>query len=258
MKRAICLVTAALMLGLSVTGCNKPVNKVHSAADLPGKTIACQNGTTGYIFAMDIENAKVEGYNTGMEAIEALLQGRADAVIIDSEPAKLFVSQNPSLVILADPFAEEEYAISYQKGNEELGTKLNDVLTELKADGTLGSITTHWIGNNADQVSYQSISGGEYPNGRLIMATNAEFPPYEYFIDGEIVGIDPDMMRAVCDKLGMELVIQNMVFDDVLQAVQDGRADVGVAGITASDERREIVDFTQSYATTTQVIIVCA
>ena len=258
MKQTICLGIAALMLGLSMTGCNQSANRVHSASDLPGKTIACQNGTTGYIFAMDIEGANVVGYDTGLDAIDALSQGLVDAVIIDGEPAKLFVSQDPSLVILADPFAEEEYAISYPKGSDELGEKLNDALTELKADGTLGSITTHWIGDNADQKSYQSIAGGEYPNGKLVMATNAEFPPYEYFIDGEIVGIDPDMMRAVCDKLGMELVIQNMVFDDVLQAVQDGRADVGVAAITASDERREVVDFTQSYATTTQVIIVRA
>ncbi|MCR5718122.1 MAG: transporter substrate-binding domain-containing protein [Oscillospiraceae bacterium] len=256
MKYTVPLTAAALLIGLSLTGCNKvPANKVHSAADLVGKTIACQYGTTGYIFAGDVENASVVGYNTGSEAIEALKSGQADAVIIDNEPAKLYVSQDPSLTILADPFAEEEYAIAYRIGNDELGEKLDEALSILKKDGTLGNITSHWIGENADYVSYQP-SDEEHPNGQLFMATNAEFPPYEFFNNGEIVGIDADMMRAVCDKLGMELVIQNMEFQDILTAVEDGRADVGVAGITDSDERREIVDFTQSYAVTTQVIIV--
>ena len=258
MKKTLGLLAAALMLGAAITGCSAPANTVHSANDLVGKTIACQLGTTGYIYAGDIENANVEGYNKGADAIQALIQGKAEAVIIDSEPAKVFVSKNTSLTILSDPFAKEEYAIAYKKGNDELGKKIDGALTELKADGTLDTIIGHWIGDNADQVSYVSPEGTAHDNGKLIMATNAAFPPYESTVGGEVVGIDADMMHAVCDKLGMELVIEDMEFDSIIAAVDSGKADVGVAGMTVTEERLKNVSFSQGYATTTQVIVVRA
>ena len=88
------------------------------------------------------------------------------------------------------------------------------------------------------------------------MATNAEFPPYES-VDGDtIVGVDVDMRQAVCDEIGMELKVENMEFDSIIAAVQSGKADVGVAGMTVTPDREENVSFTQGYATTTQVIIV--
>ena len=90
----------------------------------------------------------------------------------------------------------------------------------------------------------------------LHMATNAEFPPYEYMEKNKIVGIDPDIAQAICDKLGYKLVIDNMQFEAIIAAVTSGKADFGMAGMTVTDERKEAVDFTDTYATTTQVIIV--
>ena len=259
MKKTIGLLSAALLLGAALTACSIPANTVHCADDLKGKTIACQLGTTGYIFAGDVDGANVEGYNKGADAIQALVQGKADAVIIDSEPAKVFVSKNPTLTILNDPFVEEEYAIAYRKGNDELGQKIDEALTELKADGTLDAIVGHWIGENADQVSYSAPSGTDYPDdGVLIMAINAAFPPYESTVGGQVVGIDPDIMRAVCAKLGKQLVIEDMEFDSIIAAVDSGKADVGVAGMTVTEERLKNVSFTQGYATSTQVIVVRA
>lgn len=256
MKKTICTLTASVLLALSLSACGgAPANTVHNADDLKDKTIACQLGTTGYIFAGDVEGAVVEGYNKGADAVQALVQGKADAVIIDSEPAKVFVTKNTSLTILPDPFAVEEYAIAYKKGNDELGSQLDKALDELKADGTLDAITAHWIGDDADYVSYtpdDSVSR----DGKIIMATNAEFPPYESKDGDQIVGIDVDMMRAVCDKLGKELVIEDMAFDSIIAAVDSGKADVGVAGMSVTPEREQNVSFSQGYATTTQVIIV--
>lgn len=258
MKKTFSLLTASVLLGAALTGCGVPANTVHSVDDLEGKTIACQLGTTGYILSGDIADATVEGYNKGADAIQALAQGKADAVIIDSEPAKVFVDKNPKLTILSDPFVVEEYAIAYKKGNDELGQKIDEALTELKEDGTLDEIVSHWIGDEADQVSYTPDAGVSRDNGQLIMATNAAFPPYESTSGGAVVGIDPDMMQAVCDKLGMELVIEDMEFDSIIAAVDSGKADVGVAGMSVTEDRLKNVSFTQGYATTTQVIVVRA
>ncbi len=90
----------------------------------------------------------------------------------------------------------------------------------------------------------------------LIMATNAAFPPYEYYEGEDIVGIDAEIAQAIADKLGMELQIEDMDFSSILVAVQSGKADMGVAGMTVTDERLENVNFSDSYATGIQVIIV--
>ena len=88
------------------------------------------------------------------------------------------------------------------------------------------------------------------------MATNAEFPPYEFMEGGKIVGIDAEMAQAIADILGMELVIENMDFDAILTAVETGKADIGVAGMTVTEDRLKSVDFSDPYATAKQVIIV--
>ncbi len=90
----------------------------------------------------------------------------------------------------------------------------------------------------------------------LHMATNAAFEPYEYYKGKKIVGIDAEIADAICKKLGYKLVIDDMDFDAIITAVTSGKADFGMAGMTVTDERKKSVDFTDSYTTTTQVIIV--
>lgn len=90
----------------------------------------------------------------------------------------------------------------------------------------------------------------------LVMATNAEFPPYEYYEGDKIVGIDAEFAAAIAEKLGMELKIEDMAFNSVISAVQSGKADIGVAGLTVDETRKKSVDFTDTYYTGRQVIIV--
>ena len=90
------------------------------------------------------------------------------------------------------------------------------------------------------------------------MASNAYFKPYEYYDNGKIVGIDADMAQAVADYLGMNLKIEDMEFDSIITAVQSGKADFGAAGMTVTEDRLESVDFTDTYANASQVIIVKA
>lgn len=93
--------------------------------------------------------------------------------------------------------------------------------------------------------------------GKLIMSTNAAFPPYEMTTDsGEFEGIDVETAQAIADKLGLELQIDDMDFDAALLAVQQGKSDMVMAGVTVTDERQNVMDFTDSYATGIQSIIV--
>ncbi len=90
----------------------------------------------------------------------------------------------------------------------------------------------------------------------LVMATNAAFPPYEYIENGEIVGIDAEIGAAIAEELGMDFAIEDMEFDSIIVAVQSGKADVGLAGMTVTEDRLLEVNFSTSYATGVQVVIV--
>ncbi|MBQ7095382.1 MAG: transporter substrate-binding domain-containing protein [Clostridia bacterium] len=98
--------------------------------------------------------------------------------------------------------------------------------------------------------------GAKKDDNVLVMATNAEFPPYEYMEDGKIVGIDAEIAAAIAEKLGKELKIENVDFDSIVIGVQEGKYDFAMAGLTVTEDRKEQVDFTDTYATGKQVIIV--
>ena len=92
--------------------------------------------------------------------------------------------------------------------------------------------------------------------GKLIMATNAYFPPYEYYEGDKIVGIDVEIAQAVADKLGLELEIQDIEFDSIIAGIQAGKYDIGAAGMTVTEARLKSVNFSSTYATGIQSIIV--
>ena len=102
------------------------------------------------------------------------------------------------------------------------------------------------------------VSCKEEEDNKLVMATNAYFQPYEYYEGGKIVGIDAEIAAAIAEYLGMELVIEDMEFDSIITAVNAGSVDFGMAGMTVTEDRLKEVDFTSSYATGVQSIIVKA
>ena len=126
-------------------------SEIASIDDLEGKQIGCQRGTTGYIFCSDTpENGgygeeNVTAYDDGATAVQALLNGQVDAVVIDNAPAQEYVNANPGLKILDTEFANEDYAIGVAKGNTALVDAVNGALAELTADGTIQSIIEKYI-----------------------------------------------------------------------------------------------------------------
>lgn len=123
----------------------KEGSEIASVDDLTGKTIGVQLGTTGDIYVEDVEGATIERYNKGFEAVQALSQDKIDAVVIDGEPAKVFVSQNEGLKILDEAFTTEEYAICVKKGNTELLEGINAAIAKLKESGELQVIVDKYI-----------------------------------------------------------------------------------------------------------------
>ena len=96
----------------------------------------------------------------------------------------------------------------------------------------------------------------EAAGGKLVMATNAEFPPYEFHDGDSIVGIDAEIAKAIADELGMELEIEDIAFDSIIPEIVSGKADMGLAGMTVTEDRMQSVDFSDTYAKASQKIIV--
>ena len=131
------------------------------------------------------------------------------------------------------------------------GGAANDTTDNAGTNNTAGDDTS------ADTSAYGDFAGSLMEEGKLIMVTNASFPPYEMTDDdNNVIGIDPEIAQAIADKLGLELQIDNIDFDAALIAVQENRADVMLAGLTYNEDRDLVMDFTDSYATGVQVIIV--
>lgn len=264
-KLMLSLLCAAAML-LMAAGCSTvPANTVFSADDIPGKTIGVQLGTTGdIVYASDYETdgeTKVERFTKTNDAVQALKQGKLDCIILDEQPAKYYVEANEDLQVIAGSFAPEDYAICVAKENTELLDKINDALATLKENGTLANIIANYIGEDDVKGTMPYVSSNtDYSNGKLVMVTEATFPPYEYYEGGEgkIVGIDIDMAQAIADLLKMELEVQDIAFDTIVTSVQTGKADIGVAGLTVDEDRLQYVNFTEPYTTSEQVIIVRA
>ncbi len=123
----------------------KEGSDIKTPDDLKGLRVGVQLGTTGDMYAADIEGATVERYNKGFEAVQALLQDKVDAVMIDSQPAKVFVEQNEGITLVDEAFTYEEYAIAVSKDNEELLNEINEAINKMKESGELQAIIDKYI-----------------------------------------------------------------------------------------------------------------
>ncbi len=261
------LMIALLGIGLAgLMGCGgtkeeAEQKEIAGAADLEGARIGVQLGTTGDIYVSDYEGDEagttVERYNKGADAIQALKLGKIDCVVIDEQPGIEFVKQNSNIRIIDEEFSLEDYAFCVSKENTELLAQINTAIEKLQADGTIDNIIKNYIGTEDEIGAYPYVSKDvARTNGTLIIGTNAEFPPYEYYENNRITGIDMDIMRAVSDELGMDMQIEDMAFDSIIAAITSGKVNVGASGFTVTEDRKKNINFTDTYITTKQVIIV--
>lgn len=256
MKLHARILSLALVLSLafSLAACAGADVKIATRADLDGKVIGTQLGTTGDTIANEQIKAKsVEAFKLFVDAVTSLKQKKVDAVILDRFTAEIFTRENPDLEIVDVGFEPEQYAIAVNKGNTELGTAINQTLTELKSSGALEASVKAHTGEKGTLPDMNSGAAG----GKLVMGTSAGFPPFEYLDDkNQVIGVDVDIMAAVAKKLNKELVVENMDFDGLIPALNSGKIDAIAAGMTVTDERKVNVDFSDPYFDASQVVLV--
>ncbi len=228
--------------------------KLKDTGQLKTERLAAQRGTTGQLIAEDLLGDKkaelLTTYEKYVDAVAALRQGKIRAVVMDEMPAKRFVKEIDGLAIMDEPLSVESYAIGFKKGNSELVSQVNKILSEMKSDGTMDAIFAKYIGGD-----YSSVKPGDIDlnknakNGKLYVGTEAGFAPYELRVGNGFIGIDVEMCAHIAKKLDKELVIINMNFDALPTAVSTGKVDMICAGMTVTDERKENMDFSEDYVT---------
>lgn len=234
---------------------------VTCLADLNGKKIAVQEGTTGDLLCTPAEDndvitdesTEVLRFKKGTDAVVSLNNGGVDAVVIDKNPAETFVANNEGkLKLIEDETSTEEYAIAVGKGNEELLAKINSGLQKIKDNGTFDKLVEEYIGGETEEDAAEATE-----KITISVGTNAEFPPFEYMDDnGEPTGFDIAVIEAIGEAEGFDVEIVNMEFKSLIASLSTGSLDAVIAGMTVTDERKQSVDFSDSYYTATQCIIV--
>lgn len=148
----------------------------------------------------------------------------------------------------------EQYAFGVDKNQPELLDQANEFIAGILADGTFDEICEHYFGDG-EPVAVESAEE-DASKDQLVVATNAEFAPFEYMEGDKYYGIDMEIAKAFADSLGKELVIVNMSFDAVCLSVGQSKCDIAMAGLTITEDRKEAVNFTDSYYNAAQKIVV--
>lgn len=246
----------ALAALFAVTGCNEKKSVVISSkADLEGKSIGVQAGTTGELYVQDeLKTAKCNSFKNVIDASLSLKNGAIDAIIVDELPAKEVCKQNSDLKILDFDLATDVYAIAVKKGNSELLNSINKTIADMKADGRYEALINAFMpaDGNVKIPEVEKKAG----NGTVRMGTNAAFFPFEYTEGSNVVGFDATMAQYIANDYGKNLEIQDMAFDGLIAALQSDAIDFIAAGMTATEERRQNVDFSEPYFSSKQVVIV--
>lgn len=148
----------------------------------------------------------------------------------------------------------EDYAFAVKKGNTEFKTSINAILDEMGDDGSLETLINSYFDGTAT-FTYENKSSSPQ-TGDLVVATNAYFPPFEFFEGNKFKGVDIEIASKIATKLGKTLFVKDMDFEAIIPSVASGESDIGMAGLTVNDERLKTVDFSLGYYSSYQVITV--
>lgn len=272
----------ALMAGTTITEARKQVftfsdpyfdtqiivattkaNKISSYEDLKGKTLGVKNGTAAQTFLEENKNKygfSIKTFDTGDLMYNSLATGSVDAVMDDEAVIQYAIQQGQdlSLDIPGEPIGSFGFSVKKGSKYEYLVDDFNKALAEMKEDGTYETIMNKWFGSSdssesTDYSSRLNLTGSVTAKATPVKSSytivaDSSFAPFEYQDEsGKYVGIDMELIKAIAEQQGFTITIQNPGFDAALNAVQAGQADAVIAGMSITDARKEIFDFSDAY-----------
>ena len=250
MKKLIALVLALTMCFALMTACKKDKESAKETK------IAAQKGTTALMYAQVLKGVNAVSYDTFALAVNDMKNGNADYVIVDKTTANALCKEISGIKIIEVALSSENYGIGIDPKQADLKTKIDAILTD-KAD-EIDAIKDKYMNGETDK--YVGITSASKDSNKaatqLVVATNAEFSPWEYKEGNKYYGIDMEIAQLIANELGMELVIEDMAFDMVVGAVGKQNVDIAMSGITITTERMGIINFSTPYYTES-IVVVC-
>ena len=249
LKKIIALTLAILMVAACMTACG---NKTEAA----GTKIAVQKGTTSLMYAQVLKGTEAVSYDTFALAANDMKNGNVDYVFVDKTTAKALCKEISGIKMIDIALSSENYGIGIDPNQADLKTKIDTILTEKATE--IDAIKDKYM--NGDEASYVGVTSATKDVNRaaeqLVVATNAEFAPWEYKEGNKFYGIDMEIAQLIATELGLELVIDDMDFDMVVGAVGKQGVDIAMSGITITAERMNVINFSTPYYTEA-IIVVC-
>ncbi len=238
-----------LLLILGLVGCEQSEQTtIKTVADAESARLGVVTGSTpAEIAYLRFPDAEVQEFGDFSDSLGALQAGHVDAILTSINAAILAARNNPDLVVIEESLRDETTAVALRKGEDELLLQVNQVLADLKADGTLADLSRRWFKRTPGP--YEEIDIAVPKSGSVLrIGVSATREPFS-FVDqaGRISGHDGDLARLLGARLGRPIEFTNVRFDALIPALQSGKVDLLVTGMSATDERRKFVDFSDNY-----------
>ena len=239
----------------SGTSDTKAPSENLDGSDLSNAVVGAMTGSTGEKYIRDnYQNATVQCYDDIMDAIAALQSRKLDYVITAYTTALKAANKNDDLLVLPEEYSDEYAAIAFHKNNEQLLKQVDAVLARFKQDGTLDSIVQRWV--KKDKSPYQPVEIPKVTTGKpLIVAIAANREPMCFISDNKIVGLDCELIERIAYELGRPIQYYDMKFSALIAALESGKADMVISNMTATAERRKVVNFSDGYFVNPQVLV---
>lgn len=242
-------------------------DKITKYSQLKGKTVGVKNGTAAQNFLekhKDKYDYKIKSFDTGDSMYNSLESAAVDAVMDDKPVAQYAINQGQNLRIEMKGESIGSFAFAVKKGSkyEHLITDFNKALKKMKKDGTYDAIMAKWISNKSSKSTLSTSTGNAKAKAKPVkknykIVMDSSFAPFEFQNgSGKYVGIDIDLIKAIAKQQGFSITTENPGFDAALNTVQSSQADAVMAGMSITDERKKIFDFSDPYYTSNTLLAV--
>jgi polar amino acid transport system substrate-binding protein len=257
MRRTIRGIVGGLLVLAALGGCGRNEKTIAGFADVGDAKIGVMTGSTGEEIARKrFAQGEIKSFDDVMDAVAAIKSQQIDAIVTAYPLALQVVKSNPELRRLPEPLDNEDTAIAVRKGNDALLADVDRVIGDLRRDGTLEAMKKRWF--KTDSAPYDEPEIAEPAGGKpLRIGVAATREPFS-FVDrhGRVTGHDGELARRIGAQLGRPVEFADMKFMALIPALQSGKIDLIVSGMTATEERKKSVDFTQPYFANAQVMLV--
>lgn len=256
MKKTFCYLSVFFIIAIAFGGCSKPKKAITSLSDVKKVKIGVMTGTTGEQLALTrFSDSETQRFDDVMDAIAALKAGQIDAVITGLPTATNICKHNSELVFLSEIIEKEYSAVAMRKDETKLLQQVNEIIAGLHKDGTLKDMRRRWM--KLELTPYELAEIEPAKTGEVIkIGTAATREPFCFKNEkNEVAGHDGEFARRIAAKLNRPIEFVDMKFSALIPALKASKVDLIISGMTATEERKKSINFSEPYFESAQVLL---